>query len=112
MNTITEEMNIELPDEDNDGNENELDLTNSGRKNPSPVTERRQEIDDVTSDVNDEEDDESVATEPEELEIAKERQIESEGEVIFNFPPTEDLLNNDDEVVDEEEMVDADKEVR
>merc|ERR1719474_1341698 len=38
MNSITEEMNNELL-------ENELDMTNSGRKNPSPVAERRQEID-------------------------------------------------------------------
>merc|ERR1719481_1126387 len=115
VNTITEEMNIELPDEDNDANENELDMTNSGRKNPSPVTERRQEIDDDASDVanddNDDNDDvESVATEPEEMEVAKERRIGSEGEVIFNFPPAGDQLDDDDEeMLDEgDEVLDED----
>ena len=42
-----EEVNIDLPPEEEDGETEELqqNITNSGRRNPSPISERRNEVD-------------------------------------------------------------------
>ena len=47
MNSLTEEVNIDLKEneEDLENIEEELDITASGRRNPSPVIERRNEVD-------------------------------------------------------------------
>lgn len=47
MNSLTEEVNIDLKENEGDleNIEAELDITASGRRNPSPVIERRSEVD-------------------------------------------------------------------
>ena len=46
-NILAEEVNIDLPPEEEDGETEELqqNITNSGRRNPSPISERRNEVD-------------------------------------------------------------------
>ena len=47
VDSLHEEMMIDLPEENTEttADDNPLDITESGRKNPSPVTERRGEVD-------------------------------------------------------------------
>merc|ERR1719195_594338 len=65
VNSLNEEVNIDLPagEENEDTLENGLDITSSGRKNPSPLVERRNEVEvDITvNETHDEEVDEDQA---------------------------------------------------
>ena len=69
VNSLNEEVNIDLPagEENEDTLENGLDITSSGRKNPSPLVERRNEVEvDITvNETHDEEVDEDQAEDEE-----------------------------------------------
>merc|ERR1719341_1781145 len=86
MNSLTEEVDIDL--KENEGHleniEKELDITLSGRRNPSPVIERRNEVDINVSAVS--------YTENEDGE---------EGEIIENAKREEDELGQADDSDDE-----------
>ena len=56
-NSVAEEVNIDLPDEEEETEELQQNITNSGRKNPSPISERRDEVDE---DVDEDEDEDEV----------------------------------------------------
>ena len=93
MNSLTEEVNIDLKEneEDLENIEKELDITASGRRNPSPVIERRNEVDINASSV-------SVAENGNE--------VEDEEEDVQTNRTTESRVIND---VGEDEIEQADE---
>ena len=98
MNSLTEEVDIDL--KENEGHleniEKELDITSSGRRNPSPVIERRNEVDINVSAVSYTENEDGE--EGEIIENAKQKRTESR---VENYFGEEDELgqvdNSDDE---------------
>ena len=83
--SLTEEVNIELPQEDHNDESFQPNISNSGRKNPSPIIERRSEVEA-------EENDEEVLGEEENDEEYSENDYE---EVVEK----EEMMNNEDEMI-------------
>ena len=100
MNSLTEEVNIDLMENDGDFEniEKELDITSSGRRNPSPVIERRNESDTNASAVscteNEDDEDEEI------IDNGKRNQTESRVEINSG---EEDELGPADDPDDEDE---------
>ena len=94
--SLTEEVNIELPQEDHNDESFQPNISNSGRKNPSPIIERRSEVEAEENDEEYSENDDEEVVEAE----------ENDDEEVFE---KEEMINNEDEMItDQVEVAEAD----
>ena len=103
--SLTEEVNIDLPQDDEDGGYEDFqpNMTNSGRKNPSPIIERRNEVEEEDiSEINEIDEEDDVSGDEENGRNVREKETNHQNEML-----AEDIVE-DDGVVNEGDVDDPD----